>query len=535
MKGRWIIGWVWVALVAAGAWADAAAVARTPPHKLFGPVFDAVQRARIFPDSKSFADAVPRSAPDAILAAFDREGLRTDAALKRFVLAHFRLPRDNPPVLVKPGLAIGRHIDSLWPVLTRMTAKTGPHSSLLTLPYPYVVPGGRFREVYYWDSYFTMLGLAQSGRRDLIEDMVRNFAWMIDVYGHVPNGSRSYYLSRSQPPFFFKMVALLNQGDPAAAYARLLPQLRKEHDFWMRGEGRIRPGTAAARVVRLRDGMLLNRYWDDSDAPRDESWFEDIALARTSGRVPAKLYRDIRAAAESGWDFSSRWFKAGAGMASIRTTEIVPVDLNALLFGLETAIAKGCARRQDNSCADEFRLRAGRRRAAIDRHLWNASRGGYFDLDWRAERPTDSLSAAMFYPLFFGAADPAQAEAVARTGRVLVKKGGLAATAATTGQQWDAPNGWAPLQWIASEGLRRYRIDLAKVVACRFMVNVAAQYRRGGKLVEKYDVVTPERAGGGGEYPLQDGFGWTNGVMKALMALYPAYAGYQGLDACPKP
>ena len=174
--------------------------------------------------------------------------------------------------------------------------------------------------------------------------MVRDFAYLIDTYGHVPNGTRSYYLSRSQPPFFFAMVGLLSPEDPAAAYARYLPQLRREYGFWMQGQAGLRRGTAHRRVVAMPDGAVLNRYCDDADTPREESLREDTALAQRSGRIPAQLYSDLRAAAESGWDFSTRWFADGRDIASIATTQIVPIDLNSLMFGLERAIRAGCER-----------------------------------------------------------------------------------------------------------------------------------------------------------------------------------------------
>ncbi len=120
------------------------------------------------------------------------------------------------------------------------------YSSALPLPEPYVVPGGRFRELYYWDSYFTMLGLAQSGRQDLVQDMISDFGWLIDRYGHIPNGTRTYYLGRSQPPFFFEMVALLQPQDPAAAWARYLPQLRREYAYWMAGAAALKASGARA-------------------------------------------------------------------------------------------------------------------------------------------------------------------------------------------------------------------------------------------------------------------------------------------------
>jgi alpha,alpha-trehalase len=527
--------------------AAAAAIAETP-QILFKGLFDAVQTAPLFADSKTFADAVPKFSPEEILTRYREAAPASPQALKIFIAANFTLPDAAATATAatataatspasKPSterVAIARHIDLLWDQLTR-SSKTAPrYSSLLTLPEPYVVPGGRFREMYYWDSYFTMLGLEQSGRQDLAEHMVRNFAYLIDTYGHIPNGTRNYYLSRSQPPFFFAMVGLLTPQDPAASYARYLAELRREYAFWMEGEVGLKPGAAHRRVVGMRGGAVLNRHWDDADTPRDESYREDTELARSSGRNAPQLYRDLRAAAESGWDFSSRWFADGRTLASINTTEVIPIDLNSLLFGLESAIKSGCERAGDRSCVSEFTRRAAARRKAVNSYLWDAADGEYRDYDWVKQAQIARISAATVYPLFVAIADKPQAVAVARTvSRELLKAGGIVTTPLTSGQQWDAPNGWPPLQWMIVSGLRQYSImPLAETIACRWMNGVNRVYAENGKLVEKYDVVATGRPGGGGEYPNQDGFGWTNGVMRKLMALYPAYAA-ETAPACP--
>ena len=205
------------------------------------------------------------------------------------------------------------------------------------------------------------------------------------------------------------------------------------------------------------------------------------------------------------------------------TTEIVPVDLNSLLFGLENAIRAGCEHSGDKPCAREFAERAATRHRAIDHYLWDEAQGAYLDYQWTNSARMPRVSAATLYPLFVSLASPAQAEAVANiTARELLRAGGIVTTTVATGQQWDSPNGWAPLQWIAISGLRDYgNAPLAERIACRWMANVNDVYGHSGKLVEKYDVVTVGRSGGGGEYPLQDGFGWTNGVMRRLIVLYP--------------
>jgi alpha,alpha-trehalase len=527
---------LWPAAPSAPAASDADYPA--PPEARFKDLFVAVQTQRLYADGKEFVDAVAKAAPEEILAQYHALRPASPESLRDFVAAHFTLPSE---VVAEPAASslvpIAEHIDQLWSELTRSTPSVPLYASLLALPRPYVVPGGRFREMYYWDSYFTMLGLLESGRRELVEDMVRDFAYLIDTYGHVPNGTRTYYLSRSQPPFFFEMVGLLSTDDPAKAFAQYLPQLQREYAYWMQGSAGLRPGRAHRHVVALPDGSILNRYWDDRDTPRDESYAQDMELARASRRREPLVFRDIRAAAESGWDFSTRWFADPKDRASIDTTELVPGDLNSLLFGLENAIRLGCERRSDASCARKFAARAAVRRAAIDRYLWDPSARAYLDYRWTRRERVARVSAATLYPLFVALASDEQAAAVASTVAVeLLKAGGIVTTPLVSGQQWDSPNGWAPLQWIAISGLRKYaQTSLAEAVACRWMLNVSAVYARSGKLVEKYDVIDTNRKGGGGEYPNQDGFGWTNGVMRKLETLYPADAAHTRTEQCPNP
>lgn len=503
-------------------YADMAGPIVATPADIYGPLFRAVQLRRVFADSKSFADAVPRRDPGQILAAYRKTQPRDAAALRRFVLANFQVPgiaQTPRPAGGAARVPMLAHIAALWPVLTRPPAPAA--GSALSLPEPYVVPGGRFREIYYWDSYFSMLGLVRDGRGDLVEDMIDDFTSLIERYGHIPNGTRTYYLSRSQPPVYYLMLGLSATRDPAT-FRRRLAALRREHDYWMRGEDGLAPGQARFHVLRLPDGTLLNRYWDARATPREESYAEDVATARASRRPSTQVYRDLRAAAESGWDFSSRWLASSRSLASIRTTDIAPVDLNSLMYGMERMIALACVRIGDSACTQDYVARARARREALQDDFWVAAGGRFADLDRRTGRPTAILSAATLFPLFVDAARPDQARAVARTVRArLLAPGGRRTTTVATGQQWDAPNGWAPLQWVAVEGLRRNGEQaLAGTIATRWLATVTMRYRATGKLVEKYDV--ERQAGGhGGEYPLQDGFGWTNGVTRALADDYP--------------
>jgi alpha,alpha-trehalase len=492
------------------------------PADIYGPLFRAVQLQRIFADGKNFADAVPRRDPGQILADYRTAKPRSAPALRRFVFDNFEVPgiaavpRPAAGPAQTPMLA---HIAALWPALTRQPS-TQASGSALPLPSAYVVPGGRFREIHYWNSYFTMLGLIRDRRTDLVESMIDDFTALIERYGHIPNGTRSYYLSRSQPPVYYLMLGLSPARD-TASFRRRLAALRTEHDYWMAGEDGLQSGQARYHVVKLADGTLLNRYWDARGTPREESYTQDVATAAAAGRPAEAVYRDLRAGAESGWDFSSRWLADGETLSTIRTTEIVPVDLNSLLAGMERMIAIACERIGDDPCQRDYAARYAARVAALRTRFWDAAQGRFADLDRRTGRATPTLSAATLYPLFVGAAKPDQARMVALTvRRRLLAPGGLRATAIPAGQQWDAPNGWAPLQWIAVEGLRRNGDPaLAKTIATRWLATVQARYAASGRLVEKYDVER-RTGGGGGDYPLQAGFGWTNGVTRALAGDY---------------
>src|SRR5437773_3953484 len=239
-----------------------------PPRDL-GPLFQDVQLSAIFEDSKTFVDARPPSAPSEIAKRYADARKATGFNLRSFVEQNFELPRPvSKDFQTDTTQTMEDHIRALWPVLTRSPDTADARSSLIPLPNAYVVPGGRFREVYYWDSYFTMLGLVESGRTDLVRNMLDNFAYLITTVGHIPNGNRTYYLGRSQPPFFAAMVGLYAKATDTAQALRYLEALEAEHAFWMDGADRLRPGELYRRVVRMADGALLNRYWDDRSTPR---------------------------------------------------------------------------------------------------------------------------------------------------------------------------------------------------------------------------------------------------------------------------
>ncbi|RMG77638.1 MAG: alpha,alpha-trehalase TreF [Bacteroidetes bacterium] len=488
-------------------------------------LFADLHHAGIFKDGKTISDAIFRYPPDEIMARYQSEKKRPDFDLRAF----FEASTYPPPVRESdyqsdPDLPVMAHIEKLWDVLTRRPdATTRGFSTLIPLPYPYVVPGGRFNEIYYWDSYFTMLGLQVSGRVDLIEHMTNNFAWLIDRFGFIPNGNRTYFLSRSQPPFFALMVDLLAEEKGPEVFLKYLPALQKEYAFWMAGTEKTeaQAGSAFRRVVRVEGGGHLNRYFDDRPEPRTEMYLDDLELLAGKDPEAARhTLTHLKAACESGWDFSSRWCLDPLRLDTIHTADLLPVDLNCLMYFLEKTLAKAFHIAENEAESHRFDELADARSHQISALFWNAETGFFHDFDFIQNARTPALTLAGVFPLFFNLASPEQARSCARAiAEKLLRPGGLVTTPVRSGQQWDAPNGWAPLQWIAIRGLRNYALhQLADEIKNRWTALNIKVYKNTGKLMEKYNVEDLGLESGGGEYPVQDGFGWTNGVLAKLLA-----------------
>lgn len=478
----------------------------------------------LFGDSKDFLDIIPIYPIATIVDDYNvkRDLLKTnDEELRKFILAHFNLAT-NLQVDVADEEDINKHIKELWKGLKRENNNSF-QGTLIPLRHPYIVPGGRFREVYYWDSYFTMLGLKEDGEVDIIADMVDNFAGLIDEVGFIPNGNRTYYTTRSQPPFFSYMVDLLAEIKGDVVYKKYINQLIKEYEFWMNGTEELGEDFSAInRVVRLKDGAILNRYYDRLDTPRQEMYRNDIATAKAfdnyqEGALVENLYRNLRAAAESGWDFSSRWLKDGKELFTIRTTDILPIDLNCLLYHLEITIAKCYSILNKTEDSEAYEALANSRQEAINDYLWSESDGLYKDYVWTDQEQSEFISLATLFPLFEYLSSNDQASVIAHNvAERFLKAGGVVTTPIESGEQWDAPNGWAPLQWITYKGLKNYQhYELADTIKERWLNLCTNVYKKTHKLLEKYDVISLTDTGGG-EYPNQDGFGWTNGVYRAL-------------------
>jgi len=484
------------------------------PYEVYGLLFIDVQQAGLFADQKTFVDCQPKRPPAEIVASYLREKANVD--LKTFVLENFTLP-EEPHFQAFVSETLDHHLETVWPLLQREPRSVPDGSSLLPLAHSYLIPGGRFREIYYWDSYFAMLGLRLSGREELIVAMTDNFADLIRRFGMIPNGNRTYYLTRSHPPLLAAMVEFVAEREGPGCYLRYLPALEGELAYW---NDRVHP---TRHRVELPDGQQLHRYYDRADFPRPEAFAHDQKLHEKSQQIASDFYRNMRSAAESGWDFSSRWFSDGDGLWATAATDFIPVDLNCFLVQLERTLSRAYETARLPERARALAQAAEERSRAINRFCWSDAQGFYFDYNHRKGRQSAAFTLGGVVPLFVGIASQAQADAVAETLRTkFLQAGGLVTTLVQSGEQWDWPNGWAPLQWMAIAGLRRYGHEiLAREIALRWIALNSEVFRRTGRLLEKYNVVDLSLPAGGGEYPTQDGFGWTNGVLVRLKKEYP--------------
>ena len=547
------------------------AIGCTHPIYCKGELLRAVELGAVFSDSKTFVDMPMKYPPAQIMAAY--AALPNGSNLTQFVLDHFypagsEVVPYNPPdyVLSPPFLAnilddklqtFGRNVNSKWQHLLRTFNFTGLCSecySSLPLPHPFVVPGGRFREFYYWDSFWILQGLLVSGMNRTSMHVVQNLLHLVDTYGFMPNGARCYYLDRSQPPVLTQMVSLLynhsnlvsstsipSQTTPntsTTVYLNdtflddVLPVLMKEYHFWMDTPHKV-------------PGVALNRYYVHTDMPRPESYREDyITSQQIPQRDPTDLYSNIAAGAETGWDFSTRWFEGNRqNMTGIRTKNVIPVDLNAILLRNEQLLADLYAT-NGNAHALVLRAEAHAREAAMWSMMWNSTTCSFHDLiveSWNADGSIKSYrqQTKWYISTFTALWVPSLNSRVSALGNCTVQSlsnpasgqmpthidiGGVPTSLEQSGQQWDFPNSWAPTQWFTIRSLQQFARSgdtnaraAHRALVQRWVTSGYCGYQQKQMMFEKYSAVAIGDAGHGGEYIVQDGFGWTNGVMLELL------------------
>jgi alpha,alpha-trehalase len=491
------------------------------PDERFGELFDSIMVNHVFEDSKTFLDLTPAMPTEQILAFFKDERKKTDFNWQVFINQAFKSPKkDSITFQSDVSRPIDDHITALFPFMQR-AADSATLGSILPIPRPYMAVSGQSRELTYADAYFIMLGLQAAGKVDMMENMVENCAHLINTEGFMPSGNRTYWTSRSNPPYFACMVQMLADEKGKEILTKYLPQLEKEYNYWMEGAQTPAPKDMAIsnHVVQV-DRNTLNRYYGKKEKPRPESYYTDKAIVQTSNRPAPETYRHIRAAAESSWNFSSRWFEDTKTINAICTSDIIPIDLNALLYNLEITISKAKIVLKKYDEATEWEKKASRRREALARYCWAESKGMFFDFNMQKYKQTGVVSAAAVYPMFFKMLSKRDADRVALyIQQNLLFNGGIAATNFISGQSFDAPFGFAQLQWMTIKGLRNYgHEELANDIKNRWVNLNVKVYKSTGKLLEKYNVIDLTDETGGGSYPNQDGYGATNGVLLKLLS-----------------
>ncbi|RFU76595.1 trehalase precursor [Trichoderma arundinaceum] len=587
------------------------------PIYCHGDILREVELAHPFSDSKTFVDMPAKRPLAEIQAAFDKldKPLKNDSSLHTFLSTYFadaggeleEVPRSslrtNPVFLSKINDTVIRQfvtkVIDIWPDLTRRySGAVGNCSScpnsFIPVNRTFVVAGGRFREPYYWDSYWILEGLLRTGGSfvGIAKNTIENFLDFIERFGFIPNGARLYYLNRSQPPLLSQMVRIyIEHTNDTSILRRALPLLVKEHEFWIEN-----------RTVSVDIGnktYTLQRYDVQNTQPRPESFREDYVTANNRSYYAASgiiypetrhlnasqiedLYANLASGAESGHDYTARWLANPSDaindvyfpLRSLNNKDIVPVDLNSILYGNELAIARFYNQTGNTTAAREWSDLAANRSASIQAVFWNQTLFTYFDYNLTSSSqniyvPADKDSAAFdrrtappgkqvffhigqFYPFWTGAAPDyiknnpyAVSQAFDRVSRYLdARPGGIPASNVQTGQQWDQPNVWPPHMHILMQGLNNvpatfttadpaYRDirNLSLRLGQRYLDFTFCTWRATGGstsetpklqgltdqdvgiMFEKYDDNSTNAAGGGGEYEVVEGFGWTNGVL----------------------
>ncbi|XP_010529656.1 PREDICTED: trehalase [Tarenaya hassleriana] len=432
--------------------------------------------------------------------------------------------------------AWAREVHALWKNLSRRVSNSVRNSpdrhTLLPLPEPGIIPGSRFREVYYWDSYWVIRGLLASKMYTTAKAVAKNLISLVETYGYVLNGARAYYTNRSQPPLLSSMVyEIFTRTGDRELLSRSIPVLVKEYEFWNSGMHKV--------IIRdpLGCNHTLNRYYAMWNKPRPESSvFDHESAARfSSASEKQRFYRDLASAAESGWDFSSRWMRDPSDFTTLATTSVVPVDLNVFILKMELDIAFLMEASGDRNGSERFLNASKAREKAINAVLWNENAGQWLDYwltcnaeeteTWEAQKQNPNAFASNFVPVWISPYNSDE-NLVKKVGKALQDSGliapaGIATSLINSGQQWDFPNGWAPLQHMIVEGLARSGVkeaaEMAEEMARRWIRSSYGVYKKTGTIHEKLKVDEFGEYGGGGEYKPQTGFGWSNGVILTFL------------------
>lgn len=513
-----------------------------------------VQLAKIYEDSKTFVDLEMNYSENKTLTDFEKLLNETNQnpskqQIKQFVDVYFSsvgeledwIPTDynDDPQFVntikdEQLKQFGKDINSIWPIISRKVKpevfEKPDQFSLIPLDHGFVIPGGRFKEIYYWDTYWIIEGLLISGMQTTAKGMIENLIQLLNLFGHIPNGSRWYYQQRSQPPMLADMMALYYKYTNDIDFIRDNVQyLEKEVEYWLDKQ--------AVSVQKDNQVYTLLRYYAPSAGPRPESYREDYLQAQALNESErADFYTNIKSAAESGWDFSSRWFISEDGsnngsLANIQTKYLIPVDLNAIFAGVLQTIADFHSLLQNSRKATRYAGLAREWRNAIEAILWNEQTGVWYDYDMK-----DKIHRKYFYtsnvaPLWQRAVSDEHIKthgprvmSYLKDSKGLMFPGGVPTSLIQSGEQWDFPNVWPPEVSIVVNALEAIQTEeskkLALEVAQTFVRSCHKGFTQYKQMFEKYDAAKPGEFGGGGEYTVQLGFGWSNGAVLEFLSKY---------------
>lgn len=512
-----------------------------------GNLLHTIQTMKPFKDSKHFVDMMMRYDEKEIHHNFKvfykNTNNITNHEVKEFVKKNFVMEdeleiwhegdyTDHPGLLdrinVRKYRQFVRSLLPIWIVLGRRIKKhileENSRYSIIPVPNGFVIPGGRFKEFYYWDSYWIIVGLLLSDMVKTVKGMLENFLWLVNKYGFVPNGGRIYYLNRSQPPLLLMMINEYYKVTKDTAWLKKnLPIMEKELQFWLN-----------KRTLTFHfngTNFTMARYNVDSSTPRPESYFEDFhtCSAFKNLRVVEKCYRELKSGAESGWDFSSRWMTNRRSLAELVVSRIIPVDLNSFLIESFRIISEFYKIVEDNDKQKHWLSVFLSWRKNMHDLLYHKKDGIWYDFNTATLTHTRNFYPSNFAPLWVDlfpereVSKPLGYKALKHLLKqnLLMFEGGIPTSLLETGEQWDLPNAWPPLQSIIILGLHRSGDSLARWYARRLAqrwidVNWAI-YDNSMVMYEKYNAEFPGEAGGGGEYDVQSGFGWSNGVIFELI------------------
>ncbi|XP_037913972.1 trehalase isoform X2 [Hermetia illucens] len=517
-----------------------------------GRLLHTIQMAQLYPDSKTFVDMKLKDTPAQTLKAFDdmmaaKNNTPSKDDLKQFVEDNFEKSgtefedwdpsdwKENPKFLQlvynSELRSWGSNLNHLWKMLGRKMIKdVALHPELYSIIYvenPVIVPGGRFKEFYYWDSYWIVRGLLYSEMYTTTRGMLSNFLSIVERFGFIPNGGRVYYSKRSQPPLLAAMIQSYIEftGDDEFAI-KSVDILEHEFEFWMNNH------------THEINGHILAAYGDASTGPRPESYSEDVKTAEIfeTDAEKEECYSELKAAAESGMDFSSRWFIVADGsnngtLKDLKTRSIIPVELNAILFWNAKIIAGIHSKSGNIEKANQYETKAQEIYRAIQAVLWDEDVGAWLDYDMINNKRRNYFVPTNLAPLWMKCYNISDTEHIAS--RVLKYindtgidqyPGGVPNTLSKTGEQWDFPNVWPPMQYLLIEGLEKLGTketkELAYKWAERWTLSNYKAFKDTTHMFEKYDAEEFGGHGKGGEYEVQLGFGWSNGVVIEFLAKY---------------